>query len=156
MLISDAIQNCDDCYKTGTHYFNGCSYSRLAATQWQLHFGKQNRTFIEKKLNWLKRQQYGEILGGLGIDEFEVGKQGGLAAVVPRSRKRGETFRQAQARKTSLPLTAQVIELRRQLRPAYQIAQATGLSPATVSPHSATRSSQSLATSPYRSAGRAL
>ena len=36
-------------------------------------------------------------------------------------------------RKTSLPLTAQVIELRRQLRPAYQIAQATRLSAATVS-----------------------
>jgi transposase InsO family protein len=36
-------------------------------------------------------------------------------------------------RKTSSPLTAQVIELRRQLRPAYQIAQATRLSPATVS-----------------------
>jgi transposase InsO family protein len=36
-------------------------------------------------------------------------------------------------RKTSLPLTAQVIELRRQLRPAYQIAQATCLSAATVS-----------------------
>ncbi|MFZ0817417.1 MAG: IS481 family transposase [Candidatus Sulfotelmatobacter sp.] len=36
-------------------------------------------------------------------------------------------------RKTSLPLIAQVIELRRQLRPAYQIAQATRLSAATVS-----------------------
>lgn len=36
-------------------------------------------------------------------------------------------------RKTSSPLTAQVIELRRQLRPAYQIAQATRLSAATVS-----------------------
>ena len=36
-------------------------------------------------------------------------------------------------RKTSAPLTAQVIALRRQLRPAYQIAQATRLSAATVS-----------------------
>jgi len=36
-------------------------------------------------------------------------------------------------RKTPSPLAAQVIELRRQLHPAYQIAQATGLSPATVS-----------------------
>ena len=36
-------------------------------------------------------------------------------------------------RKTSAQLTAQVIELRRQLRPAYQIAQATRLSAATVS-----------------------
>ena len=36
-------------------------------------------------------------------------------------------------RRTSSHLIAQVIALRRQLRPAYQIAQATGLSPATVS-----------------------
>ncbi len=36
-------------------------------------------------------------------------------------------------RKTSSQLTTQVIELRRQLRPAYQIAQATRLSPATIS-----------------------
>jgi transposase InsO family protein len=36
-------------------------------------------------------------------------------------------------RRTSPELTAQVIALRRQLRPAYQIAQATRLSPATVS-----------------------
>ncbi|HKW18563.1 MAG TPA: leucine zipper domain-containing protein [Terriglobales bacterium] len=35
-------------------------------------------------------------------------------------------------RKTSPVITAQVIALRRQLRPAYQIAQTTGLSPATV------------------------
>jgi transposase InsO family protein len=36
-------------------------------------------------------------------------------------------------RRTSSQLIAQVLVLRRQLRPAYQIAQATGLSPATVS-----------------------
>jgi transposase InsO family protein len=36
-------------------------------------------------------------------------------------------------RRTSSQLTAQVVALRRQLRPAYQIAQATRLSPATVS-----------------------
>src|SRR5438094_1832071 len=36
-------------------------------------------------------------------------------------------------RRTSSELVAQVIALRRQLRPAYQIAQATGLSPASVS-----------------------
>src|ERR1700674_4391509 len=36
-------------------------------------------------------------------------------------------------RRTSSELTAQVIALRRQLRPAYQIAQATGLSAATIS-----------------------
>src|SRR5258707_15020812 len=36
-------------------------------------------------------------------------------------------------RRTSSDLTAQVIALRRQLRPAYHIAQATGLSPATIS-----------------------
>jgi hypothetical protein len=36
-------------------------------------------------------------------------------------------------RRTSSELIAQVIGLRRQLRPAYHIAQATGLSPATVS-----------------------
>src|SRR5437899_6238152 len=36
-------------------------------------------------------------------------------------------------RRTSSELTAQVIALRRQLRPAYQIAQATGLTAATIS-----------------------
>src|ERR1700723_2543361 len=36
-------------------------------------------------------------------------------------------------RRTSSEWTAQVITLRRQLRPAYQIAQATGLSAATIS-----------------------
>src|SRR5258707_392266 len=37
-------------------------------------------------------------------------------------------------RRTSSELIAQVIALRRELRPAYQIAQATRLSPATISP----------------------
>ena len=51
---------------------------------------------------------------------------------VPGLRDRSSRPRRS-PRRTSSELIAQVIGLRRQLRPAYHIAQATGLSPATVS-----------------------
>src|SRR5713101_6150870 len=51
---------------------------------------------------------------------------------VPGLRDRSSCPRHS-PRRTSSELIAQVIALRRQLRPAYQIAQATHLSPATIS-----------------------
>src|SRR5438105_5109465 len=51
-------------------------------------------------------------------------------------------------RRTSSELIAQVIALRRELRPAYQIAQATPSQPRHGQPHPPARSSQPLAPSP--------
>ena len=59
-------------------------------------------------------------------------------------------------RRTSAELIAQVIAWRRQLRPAYQIAQTTHLSPATVSRILRRAHSQPLAPPASRSARRAL
>src|ERR1700736_5832790 len=58
--------------------------------------------------------------------------RGHLAPGVPRLRDRYSRPLRS-PRRTSPELMAQVVALRRQLRPAFQIAQATHLSPATVS-----------------------
>jgi hypothetical protein len=59
-------------------------------------------------------------------------------------------------RRTSSSLTQEVIALRRQLYPAYRIAQATPAQCRHRQPHSAARSSQPLASSPSCAPGGAL